>query len=189
MRYFYYPSLRMAIEDLQWLVREDAADYSGILTMLDRAVQLCWSPSTRTRARPLSCAPSSRGCGDTARPASPCAWPDTTRCVPGGCARRRYLLDRRLTLLPEFHRPEFTRDGKIVDRTVVFSRAVWKFWGGRQMVIPDLATSEAKFVEAVERGNRVCRHYFPHYTLYCVGIKLFGTAAALRAVLHPAGRP
>ena len=40
------------------------------------------------------------------------------------------------------------------------------------MVIPDLATNEAKFVEAVERGNAVCRRYFPHYTLYCVGIKL-----------------
>jgi ferredoxin len=40
------------------------------------------------------------------------------------------------------------------------------------MMIPDLATSEAKFVEAVERGNAVCRKYFPYYTLYCVGIKL-----------------
>jgi len=42
------------------------------------------------------------------------------------------------------------------------------------MVIPDLATTEEKFVEAVERGNAVCRKYFPRYTLYCVGIKLFG---------------
>ena len=58
------------------------------------------------------------------------------------------------------------------DRTVVFSRAVWKHWGGRQMVIPDLATSAAKFVQAVERGNAVCRKYFPYYTLYCVGIRL-----------------
>ena len=58
------------------------------------------------------------------------------------------------------------------DRTVVFSRAVWKFWGSRQMVIPDLATSAEKFVAAVERGNAVCRKYFPYYTLYCVGIKL-----------------
>ena len=40
------------------------------------------------------------------------------------------------------------------------------------MVIPDLATSAEKFVEAVERGNAVCRKYFPHYTLYCVGIRL-----------------
>ena len=42
------------------------------------------------------------------------------------------------------------------------------------MVLPDLATSEEKFATAVERGNAVCRKYFPRYTLYCVGIKLFG---------------
>ena len=58
------------------------------------------------------------------------------------------------------------------DRTVVFSRAVWKHWGSRQMVIPDLATSSEKFIEAVLRGNAVCRRYFRHYTLYCVGIRL-----------------
>jgi hypothetical protein len=40
------------------------------------------------------------------------------------------------------------------------------------MVIPDLATSAEKFIEAVERGNDVCRKYFRYYTLYCVGIKL-----------------
>jgi hypothetical protein len=76
--------------------------------------------------------------------------------------------------MPEFHPSHHIRDDKIVDRTVVFSRAVWKFWGGRQMVIPDLATNEEKFVEAVERGNAVCRKYFSRYTLYCVGIKLLG---------------
>lgn len=42
------------------------------------------------------------------------------------------------------------------------------------MVIPDLSTNESKFVEAVVRGNAVCRKYFPHYTLYCVGIRTFG---------------
>ena len=60
----------------------------------------------------------------------------------------------------------------MLDRTVVFSRAVWKHWGDRHMVIPDLATNREKFVEAVVRGNAVCRKYFPYYTLYCVGIRL-----------------
>jgi hypothetical protein len=83
-----------------------------------------------------------------------------------------YLYRRKSALFPEFRRPEFHRGGKMHDRTVVFSRAVWKHWGGRQMVIPDLATSAAKFVEAVERGNAVCRRYFAYYTLYCVGIRL-----------------
>jgi hypothetical protein len=35
-----------------------------------------------------------------------------------------------------------------------------------------LATSSAKFAEAVERGNAVCRRHFKRYTLYCVGIRL-----------------
>jgi hypothetical protein len=83
-----------------------------------------------------------------------------------------FLLQRKRELFPELQRSEYMRDGTMLDRTVVFSRAVWKFWGGRQMVIPDLATSAEKFVEAVERGNAVCRKYFPHYTLYCVGIRL-----------------
>ena len=83
-----------------------------------------------------------------------------------------YLYRRKSALFPEFRRPEFHREGKMHDRTVVFSRAVWKHWGGRQMVIPDLATSAEKFVEAVERGNAVCRKYFDYYTLYCVGIRL-----------------
>ncbi|MDH4232491.1 MAG: hypothetical protein OEW04_10765, partial [Nitrospirota bacterium] len=85
-----------------------------------------------------------------------------------------YLLGRRMKLFPEFSRPEYMQNGKILDRTVVFSRAVWKFWGGSKMVIPDLAASQEKFIEAVERGNEVCRKYFRHYTLYCVGIKLSG---------------
>ena len=95
-----------------------------------------------------------------------------TRCARGSSAKRWYLLQRKRELFPEFRRSEYMRDGQMHDRTVVFSRAVWKFWGSKQMVIPDLATSAEKFIEAVERGNAVCRKYFPHYTLYCVGIKL-----------------
>ena len=40
MHYYYYASLRTAIEDLQLLDRHDASDYSGILTMMDCAVNL-----------------------------------------------------------------------------------------------------------------------------------------------------
>ena len=31
--------------------------------------------------------------------------------------------------------------------------------------------NEEKFIEAVMRGNRVCRKYFDYYALYCVGIR------------------
>ncbi|MCX7153342.1 MAG: FAD-binding oxidoreductase, partial [Proteobacteria bacterium] len=40
MHYFYYTSLSIAIEDLQLLDRNDASDYSGILTMMDTVVNL-----------------------------------------------------------------------------------------------------------------------------------------------------
>src|SRR3954470_18687248 len=40
MRYFYYSSLRTAIEDLQMLDAAEASDYSGILTMMDKAITL-----------------------------------------------------------------------------------------------------------------------------------------------------
>ena len=40
MHYYYYSSLRTAIEDLQWLDRNDASDYSGILTIMDCAINL-----------------------------------------------------------------------------------------------------------------------------------------------------
>src|SRR6185436_4141173 len=40
MHYYYYSSLRTAIEDLQLIDSNDASDYSGILTILDFAVNL-----------------------------------------------------------------------------------------------------------------------------------------------------
>ena len=171
MHYYYYSSLREAIEDLQLLDRNDASDYSGILTILDCAVNLlvAFDSDEREAAFRTQWEPNLRGHGE---------W-GFALCMLGRYALRPwklgeawYLLQRKRDLFPELRRAEYMRDGKMLDRTVVFSRAVWKFWGGRQMVIPDLATSAGKFAEAVERGNAVCRHYFPHYTLYCVGIRL-----------------
>jgi len=171
MRYYYYSSLRTAIEDLQLLDKNDASDYSGILTILDCAVNLLVafdSPQREAQFR-ANWESRLRGHGEFG----------FGLCMLGRYALRPwklgeawFLLQRKRELFPELKRPEYMREGEMLDRTVVFSRAVWKFWGGRQMVIPDLATSADKFVEAVERGNTVCRKYFPHYTLYCVGIKL-----------------
>lgn len=173
MHYFYYASIPRAIEDMQALVREDAADYCGILTMLDRAINLLVAFDSNEREREFMSRwrPRLAGRGE---------FGFATRMLrhyaprPWAWGEARYLMKRRFDLLPEFQRPEYMRDGKIVDRSVVFSRAVWKFWGGSRMVIPDLSTSESKFVAAVVRGNAVCRKYFPHYTLYCVGIRMFG---------------
>jgi len=173
MQYFYYSSLRTAIEDLQFIAREDASDYSGILTILDCAITLLVAFDSDERERQFNkrWKRNLRGHGETGfglRLAGHYA------LRPWRFQEAAYIIDRRFKLFPEFSRTEFMRDGKIIDRTVVFSRAVWKYWGGPQMVIPDLSSNAEKFALAVERGNEVCRKYFKYYTLYCVGIKLRG---------------
>ena len=173
MHYFYYSSLRTAIEDMQLINREDAADYSGILTMMDRAINLLVAFDSDEREREFREKWRKRLRGHS-EPAFGLRLAGYYLLRPWRFREAAYIIGRRLTLFPEFQRSEFMRNGKIVDRSVVFSRAVWKFWGGRKMVIPDLAAKEEKFVEAVERGNAVCRKYFKYYTLYCVGIKLRG---------------
>ena len=171
MHYFYYSSLRTAIEDLQMLDAADASDYSGILTMMDRAINLLVAFDSDQReaqfdARFRRKLRGSSEAGFAVRMVLHYA------LRPWGWREALYLVRRKRELFPQFRRKEFFRDGRMHDRSVVFSRAVWRFWGGRQMVIPDLATSAEKFAAAVERGNAVCRRYFPRYTLYCVGIKL-----------------
>jgi len=171
MHYFHYDSLRPAIEDLQLLDRNDASDYSGILTIMDCAVNLlvAFDSAEREAAFDARWRSRLRGRGELGF-----AWCMLRRYAlrPWKLGEAWYLWQRKRDLFPELQRPEYMRDGAMLDRTVVFSRAVWKFWGGRQMVIPDLATSADKFVAAVERGNEVCRKFFPRYTLYCVGIRL-----------------
>ncbi len=171
MHYFYYASLRTAIEDLQVLDRNDASDYSGILTIMDCAVNVlvAFDSDEREAAFMADWRPRLRGHGELSF---------GLRTLihyilrPWKLGEAWYLLQRKRELFPELQRSEYMHDGTMFDRSVVFSRAVWKFWGSRQMVIPDLATSAEKFVEAVERGNAVCRKYFAHYTLYLVGIRL-----------------
>ncbi|MBN2063059.1 MAG: FAD-binding oxidoreductase [Deltaproteobacteria bacterium] len=174
MHYFYYKSLRASIEDLIMLIRADAADYIGILTIMDRAINLLVAFDSEERKRTFfsKWRSSIKGHGELSFGLKMAA---LYAMHPWKTKEALYLLGRKRALMPEFNPGHHMRDGRIVDRTVVFSKAVWKFWGGRQMVIPDLATSEDKFVEAVERGNAVCKKYFRNYTLYCVGIKLMGS--------------
>ena len=171
MHYFYYGSLREALEDLQMLVREDAADYCGILTILDKAVNLlvAFDSDEREKAFFDKWRKRIRGHGEPAF-ALRMAWFYALR--PWRLGEALYLLGRKQALEPSFKPSHFLENGKIVDRAVVFGNQVWKFWGGKQMVIPDLAVCAEKYVEAIERGNAVCKKYFSRYTLYCVGIKL-----------------
>ncbi|MDQ6970610.1 MAG: FAD-binding oxidoreductase [Mariprofundus sp.] len=171
MHYFYYNSLHPCVEDLLMLDRSESCDYTGILTMMDSAITLlvAFDSVERETAFMAQMKGGLRGYGEfmfALRLAAsfilrPWAWKEAL-----------FLLQRKRELFPDLQPVHHMQDGVMYDRTAVFSKAVWKHWGERQMVIPDLATSADKFIEAVERGNAVCRNYFPYYTLYCVGIRL-----------------
>ncbi len=171
MHYFYYGSLRTAIEDLQMLEDADASDYSGILTMMDRVVNLlvAFDSDEREAAFMERWRAQLRGHGEKVFTLRMGLW---YALRPWRFSEALWLRRRKAELFPEFRRPEFMDGGKMLDRSIVFSRAVWKFWGSRNMVIPDLACSKEKFLDAVLRGNAVCKKHFRHYTLYCVGIRL-----------------
>ena len=171
MHYYYYGSLRTAIEDLQLLDRNDASDYSGILTIMDCAVNLlvAFDSDEREAAFMKAWEGRLRGHGESAFMARMLLH---YALRPWRLPEALYLFQRKRELFPDLQKAEHMHGRLMHDRTVVFSRAVWKHWGSRQMVIPDVSTNVEKFVAAVERGNAVCRKYFSHYTLYCVGIRL-----------------
>jgi hypothetical protein len=69
------------------LDRNDASDYSGILTIMDCAVNLLVAFDTAEREAAFK-ASWERACAATANSASPCAWPGHYARGPGGWARR-----------------------------------------------------------------------------------------------------
>lgn len=171
MHYFYYASLRSAIEDLQQLDANEVCDYSGILTMMDKAITLLVGFDSAEQEKIFfdqwrGCLKGGGELGFALRLAGYYV------LHPWRMREALFLLNRKHDLFPDLQPPEHMCNGELQDRTAVFSRAVWKHWGHKHMVIPDLATNVDKFVEAVERGNEVCKKYFKHYTLYCVGIRL-----------------
>jgi len=171
MHYFYYQNLRTAIEDLQRMDQAGVCDYSGILTMMDKAITLlvAFDSPEKEQAFIGSWRQALRGYGEGVFAIKTGIY---YALRPWRLREAIFLWRRKRALFPDLQPSHHMKDGRMLDRTVVFSRAVWKHWGGRQMVIPDLATSIEKFVEAVERGNSVCKKYFRYYTLYCVGIRL-----------------
>jgi hypothetical protein len=154
MHYYYYSSLRTAIEDLQLLDRNDASDYSGILTIMDCAVNLLVAFDSDEREAAFK-ANWERVCAVTASSASPCAWHGTMRCGRGGSARRSTCCAASRPCSPSSAAPSYMRDGRMFDRTVVFSRAVWKHWGSTQHGDP----RPRHLCRQVRRGRRArqCR--------------------------------
>lgn len=171
MHYFYYSSLEPCIEDLLMLDESGTCDYTGILTMMDAAITLlvAFDSDEREAAFLKQMRSRLRGYGEfrfglqlgAIYALRPWKWKEAL-----------FLLKRKRELFPDLQPGHHMQGDRMQDRTVVFSRAVWKHWGDRHMVIPDLATNRETFMQAVERGNAVCKKYFPYYTLYCVGIRL-----------------
>ncbi len=164
-RYYLYSDIGIAIEDMTRLVETDAVDACAILTLMDRVIALI--VGFEGEARPLDL----RGRSETSfqlraglrYALTPWRWKEAA-----------FLLRRKSTLLPALTHPLFLRGDRLHDRTVVFSRLIWEYWGDRQVVIPDLAITKKNFVAAARRGIDVCKRHFPYFTLYCVMIRKFG---------------
>ena len=170
MQYYYYSSLKHAIKDLMWLDKNSVCDYTGILTMMDRAITLLVGFDSTEREQEFN-----KNWRDRIKGFSEKGFALRLLAFyglrPWKLKELFFLIKRKQELFPDLQPKHHMRDGELFDRTVVFSRAVWKHWGHKNMIIPDLACSSEKFIEAVEQGNKVCKQYFPRYTLYCVGIK------------------
>jgi FAD/FMN-containing dehydrogenase len=165
VRHFLYTDIGLALSDMMRLVEEDAVDACAVLTLRDDVIALIVGFEQEPRRLPLRSTPEPLVMARIAARYAVRPW----RIGDVG-----FLMRRKADLLPALHDPLFVRDGVLHDRTVVFSRLIWRYWGGPQVVIPDLAITKANFEAAARRGIAVCRQYFPYFTLYAVMIRKFG---------------
>jgi hypothetical protein len=147
------------------LVKQDAVDACAILTLRDDVIALILGFEGEPRDVPLR---------NTPEPLLYAKMAVRYAVRPWRLSDVRFLMRRKQDLLPALQDPLFLRDGRVHDRTVVFSRLIWKYWGGPQVVIPDLAITKSNFEAAARRGIDVCKKYFPYFTLYAVMIRKFG---------------
>ena len=148
VRHFLYTDIGLALSDMRRLVEEDAVDACAILTLRDDVIALIVGFEGEPRRLRLRSTPEPLVMARIAARYAVRPW----RMGDVGFLRRR-----KADLLPALHDPLFARDGVIHDRTVVFSRLIWRYWGGPQVVIPDLAITSANFEAAARRGIAVCK--------------------------------
>jgi len=142
VRHFLYRDIGIALSDMMRLVAEDVVDACAILTLRDDVIALILGFEGEPKDVPLRHTPEPIVYAKLA--ASYAVRPWRMRDVG-------FLLRRKRDLLPALHDPLFVRDGVVHDRTVVFSRLIWRYWGGPQVVIPDLAITTANFEAAARR--------------------------------------
>ena len=168
VRHFLYTDIGVALADMMRLVEADAVDACAVLTLRDDVIALIVGFETdqtdlegfHLRHTPEAIVVGKLGARYGFRP---WRWKDLG-----------FLMRRKADLLPALHDPLFVRGRVVHDRTVVFSRLIWRYWGGPQVVIPDLAITRAHFEIAARRGIDVCKRFFPYFTLYAVMIRKFG---------------
>jgi FAD/FMN-containing dehydrogenase len=166
VRHVLYTDIGTALSDMMRLVEEDVVDACAILTLRDDVIALILGFEGEPKDVPLRHTPEPLVYAKLAARYALRPW----RMRDVG-----FLLRRKRDLLPALHDPLFVRDGVLHDRTVVFSRLIWRYWGGPQIVIPDLAITKANFEAAARQGIEVCKKYFPYFTLYAVMIRKFGS--------------
>jgi FAD/FMN-containing dehydrogenase len=165
VRHFLYTDIGVALADMRHLVEQDAVDAVAILTLRDDVIALILGFESEPKDFPLR---------NTPEPVIFAKIAPRYALRPWRWGELGFLLRRKADLLPALQDPLFARDGLVHDRTVVFSRLIWRFWGGRQLVIPDLAITKSNVETAARRGIDVCKRYFPFFTLYAVMVRKFG---------------
>lgn len=166
IRHFLYTDIGTAIGDMMRLVEADVVDACAVLTLRDDVIALIVGDEGTPKALPRM--------HNTPEAIVYAKMGAQYAFRPWRLSDIGFLLRRKRELLPALHHPLFVRKGALDDRTVVFSRLIWQYWGGPQVVIPDLAMTKANFEEAARRGIAVCKQYFPYFTLYAVMIRKFG---------------
>jgi FAD/FMN-containing dehydrogenase len=168
VRHFLYTDIGAALADMMRIVEADVVDACAVLTLRDDVVALVVGCEGALKDFPALSLRNAAEPRVYARIAARYA------VQPWRLGEIGFLMRRKHDLLPALLNPLFLHDGVVCDRTVVFSRLIWRYWGGPQIVIPDLAITKANFEAAARRGIDVCRRYFPYFTLYAVMIRKFG---------------
>jgi FAD/FMN-containing dehydrogenase len=168
IRHFLYADIGAALADMIRIVEDDVVDACAVLTLRDDVVALIVG-----HEGPLEDFPALR-LRNTSEALVYARIAGRFALRPWRLGEIAFLLRRKNDLLPALLNPMFLHEGLVCDRTVVFSRLIWRYWGGPQVVIPDLAITKANFEAAARRGIDVCKRHFRYFTLYAVMIRKFG---------------
>ena len=182
VRHFLYTDLGVALADMRRIVEADAVDACAILTLRDDVVALIVGFEGALKDFP------DLALENSTEPLVYLKMAARYATRPWRLGETRFLMRRKNDLLPALLDPLFLQEGVLCDRTVVFSRLIWRYWGGPQVVIPDLAITKANFERAARRGIEVCKRFFPYFTLYAVMIRKFGDRPRYEMSAIPATR-